>query len=194
MPIWAFIIWKFVRFGSAKSLFAIEVVLFVLTAWLAFNPLQIPKITRWLHWYSFFLMAYILIFTVRFSYAQLNKILALGLWMVFIAGDWWEYPIFFYDFFGWVNGFHFWHVDLWTWLSSHIHRAYVLASLVLMWKMAGLKVNRCNLLLVFLGTVISFAALYPYAGFAPLVNSVHVLCLSLFGGIVYFGGGKLADP
>ncbi len=187
LPIWAFLLWQYIPLRGAKTLIIVEAMLLILTVYLAYWPLRLPKITTWLHWYTFFLMLYILMFTVKFGYAKLNRILALGLWMVFIAGDVWEYPVFFYDGVGWVNGFHTWHVDLWTWLSSHIHRAYVLATLLLTIKLTHIRLTVQNSLLIVACTFLGFVGLYPWSTYSPLSTLIHLVTLSLFGFIIYLG-------
>ncbi len=80
---------------------------------------------------------------------------------------------------------------MWTWLSSHIHRAYVLATLVLMVKLAGIKLNVKNALLAFASTFLGFVGLYPWSSYPPLSTLVHVMSLSLFAFIIYFGEPKI---
>ena len=191
LPIWAFLIWRYTPKKTTLNkpivFFSIEMALFFLTVWLAYNPMRIPKITDWLHWYTFFLMAYLFIITVKVRYINIGKVLALSLWMVFIAGDWWELPVFIYDGFGFINGWHVWHVSITQWIASHIHRAYVFVTFLLMVVLTKFQFNKKNISLAILGTVISFVTLYPYASYMPMSTITHLICLSLFAGVVWFG-------
>jgi len=193
VPIWAFLIWRYLPLKGTYTLAIIEFALFFLTVWLAWNPMRLPKITSWLHYYTFFLMSYIFIFTVKFGHANLNKIVALGLWMIFIAGDWWEYPVFVYDGFGWLNGWHVWTTSVTQWISSHIHRAYVLATLLLTVKLAKIQFTKKTGLLAISGTAISFVSMFPWSFYTPLSTFTHITCLSLFAGVIYFGKPTLVD-
>jgi len=111
--------------------------------------------------------------------------------MVFIAGDWWEYPVFIYDGFGWINGWHTWRVSWTQWLSSHVHRAYVLATLILTVKLAKIELNWKNAALAFIGTAISFVSMFPWSSFKPLSTFTHLVCLSMFAGIIYWGNPQI---
>lgn len=188
-PVWAYIIWR-TRINGKKWFMFATLTLSSLTILLSYNPLRIPKVTSWFHYYTLFIVLYTLIFTYALGFHRFNKAFAMSIFMVFVASEWWEIPVFIYDYFGVLGGLFGGGIQLNStrWFMSHIHRVYVLVSFFLFTKVTNFKFNRVNASLLLLGSALSFLFLAPLRFLFVDPNTVtRITCLGLFGLIGYFG-------
>lgn len=181
-PVWACIIWKIKTNGKEWYLIGSSVI-FTATLFVAFQPIVLPKVTFWLHYYGLFALAYLFLLGMRFKFQHFNKALALAVMMLFIAGDLWEIPAFFYDYIFNHNSL----VDL-VWIVSHVRRVYTFAVFVLFVQLSKLRFNKYNLTLLSLTTVYTFLMLLPSLQMFPEQPSiVRISYLLAFGLFVYLG-------
>lgn len=184
LPVWAFIIWWIPIKGKLVYVLT-EIFLLALTVQLAYSPFRMNKITWWMHYYTFAIMLYILILGYKNHYTKFPKVLASALWMVFIAGDFWEIPIFTYDII-YLNGWN--SLSTFTvWVSSHIHRVYVLASFLLFATLTKFKFNRDNLTILALSFGGGFILLHPFYRTLETTIMTRIITLAAFGAIIYSG-------
>jgi len=182
-PVWAYLIWNmnFLQKYNSNLYLVSEIGLFFPTVYLSFYPLTIPKVTWWIHYYTLFLMIYLLFLGWKTSFKKFNKVLAISIWTLFIAGDLWELPQFIYDYIFNHNGV----VDS-MWMISHIRRVYTVAVFGLMCKLSGLKVTKVMVFSLLIATVWGFLLLLPSVSLFPeQVTLIRVLMLSVFGATVY---------
>lgn len=193
-PIWAYLIWITEIKGSRPYIYS-SIILLCCTIILAVNPLRLKGVTAWLHYYSFFLIIYLLLVGHRYDYKNFNKVFAIGIFMVFLAGEWWEFPVFIFDFLGktgvLINKFTGTTLDG-PWIFSHIRRLYTLASAWLFILLTKVKSNGLNKSLFAIGSLSVFLMLYPLANgrqlaFEMSTTMARIICLSFMGYIVYSG-------
>jgi len=195
-PILSFLIYRIPDELSEKHYYVwCECVLFIFSTALAFNPIRIKGVTPWLHWYTLALSLYVLFFGYRYRFERFFKVLATGMFMVFLAGEWWEIPIFLYDYLGKIGVV----VNRWTgsvidgpWIFSHIRRVYTLAVAYLFVSVTGFRENGKTKIILYVGTLISFLMLLPFAfgtkmWFNTTTTTVRVICLFLMGWMVWEG-------
>lgn len=176
-PIIAFAIWN-IRLNGKKWCIVTIFLSLIATIYLAFHPPNIENVSYWLPYYTLFLMIYIMLLIPKYGTKQFNKILALAIFMLFIAGEWWELPVFVYDFIG-KGGV----ADV-GWWFSHVRRVYTLATFLLFTKLAQTHFRKPTIIatavfgswlfaLMLLPTTIAF---YP---FLPTIT--RLLGMYLFG-------------
>jgi hypothetical protein len=162
-------IWKFKRFTGRQIFVGVQGLLWILAASLfvlqQILDLSIVKVSSWLWLYADFLAAYTLGLTIRWGPRRFNKILAISIWGLFLAADWWEFPVFIYGGLGLFNGLY----STWsgTWVDQ-IHRVYVLFSLILFVYVTEPQIRKRTVALaLFVGTVWPFLALLPGIPWGP---------------------------
>ena len=184
LPVWAFIIWWIPIKGKVVYVIT-EIFLLALTVQLAYFPFRLSKITWWMHYYTFAIMLYILILGYKNHYTKFPKVFASSLFMVFIAGDLWELPVFTYDLIflnGWSNL-----ATFTTWTISHVHRVYVLATFMLFATLASFKFNRGNLIVLALTVGVGFTLLHPFIRTQTTTIITRIITLAAFGAIITLG-------
>ena len=191
IPVWGYVAWTF-KVNGRKWVVSTEILLAIFALIFFLHPLRISKISSWIPIYMLFLMLYVEMFTAKMG--NFAKGLAVSLWTIFVAADYWELPVFTYDFVGLVipplrNHYSNWLLNFtWNqWYYSHIHRLYVIVSFVLFVWLAHFRFNRRNLGLLAIGTLVSFYVLYPYWRVPYIDIIARAVTLAYFGVVVYLG-------
>jgi len=178
-PVWASIIYFLPLHG--KKWFYTTILILPLTILIAVNPIFVPKVTFWLHYYGLFAIIYILLIGHKTRFQKFNIALSLAILMLFIAGDLWEIPQFIYDFAFNHNG----NPDP-LFVVSQIRRVYTFAVFVLFIQLSGIKLNGYFLSLLGIAVSWCFVLLLPPMTLFPEQPSViRVMFLSLFGLGIY---------
>lgn len=162
-PIWASILW-YIPIKS-KWMYPISAMgMYIPTVLWAFNPIKLKGVTQWLQWYGLFFIIFIAVFGMKFNWKDWNKAASLSLFALFIAGDWWEIPIFTWEIlaiFGVVK-------NIWTgniidaaWAFTHVRRLYTLATCFAVGAIAKVKMTRMGWLFLVSGTIMCFLLLLP---------------------------------
>jgi len=186
-PIWAWFIYQTPLKGWKWYLSTVPI--YALTVYAAYNPARIQGLTNWLHYYGFYLLLYILLVGYRKGWTDFNRVLGMGLFITFIAGELWEVPIFIYDALGklgvlnnqWSGS-----VFNYPWFESHVRRLYTLGSAILFIKTANVN-GRLILSIMALTVVTSFVTLAPFMFQYPselllgFSTSARVFSLALCG-------------
>ena len=177
VPVWGFLLWKFNRLSSWWIFLAVQTILWNLTGWgffiLQILGLEIPKVSSWIWLYTGAAAAYTAALAYRWGLNRFNKILAISAWGLFMAADWWEFPVFMYGGLGLFNGLY----SAWTggWVDQ-IHHFYVLATLVLFLAVAEPKIlKRTAAAAIIVGTVWPFLALLPGIPLGPTLARIGPL-------------------
>lgn len=195
-PIWATILW-FIPIKS-KWMYPISAIgMYIPTVLWAFNPIKMRGVTPWLHWYGLFFIFYIAVFGMKLNWTDWNKASSIALFAIFIAGEWWEIPIFVYDYLGKINILN----NVWTgsiidgaWIFSHMRRIYTIAACFLLGTIAKIEMTPRSWIFLLTGTVICFILLLPiglgyHIGHKLLVPLAHITSLSFTGIIILDGYG-----
>lgn len=141
-PIWAFCIWK-IHVNGKKWCYLTCSILLVVTIYLAFNPIKMVNITHFLSYYTLFILIFILVLLPKFGANNFNKVLATSILIAFIAGEFWELPVFLYDGISKFFGFQLYSEGFTVnWFTSHIRRLYTLASFFLLRMLTGFRINK----------------------------------------------------
>lgn len=162
-PIWATILW-YIPIKSRWMYPISAILMYVPTVLWVHEPLNLSGVTQWMHWYSLFFIFYMAFFGVVFNWTDWNKAASLSLFALFIAGEWWEIPIFTWEIlavYGIVE-------NIWTgnvldvaWLFTHNRRFYTLAACYLVGAIANIKMTRVGWMYLGAGTMICFILLLP---------------------------------
>lgn len=194
-PVIAFIVWNIELRGRHWYLIA-AAFLEMATVYLAYHPLRLSKLTPWMHYYTLFLMVYLLVIGFKYNYDQFNRALAIGMFTLFIAGDLWEIPIFIYDFLGKLGIMS----NSWThtlidtkWIFSHVRRIYTAASAHLFFLVTGVRFDRKSYIILFTSLGLAFLLLLPVGMnrarslFKLGTTVTRIVFFSLFGYAVWYG-------
>lgn len=162
-PVWAAILWYIpIRNKWMYPLSAIA--MYITTILWIFKSITLRGVTPWLQWYGLFFMIYIAVFGMKLKWTDWNRAASLTLFTLFIAGEWWEIPIFVFDFLGKIGILN----NYWTgsiidqpWIFSHIRRIYTLSACILLGVIAKLKMTHEGWLFLGVGTLICFILLLP---------------------------------
>ena len=169
--------------------------MYIPTVLWAFNPIKLKGVTHWLHWYGLFFIIYIAIFGMKFKWTDWNKAVSLALFALFIGGEWWEIPVFVYDYLGKIGLLS----NHWTgsiideaWIFSHVRRIYTLAACYLLGTLAKMKMTRMSWIFLGAGTIFCFLLLLPIGlgfriGFPLLREMAHITSLGFIGIIIMEG-------
>lgn len=193
-PIWATILWYIPV--KSKWMYPISsIAMYIPTVLLTFNPLKIKGVTHWLHWYGLFFIIYMAIFGYTFNWTHWNRAASISLFALFIAGEWWELPIFTYDYLGkigllqnsWTHGI----IDL-GWTFSHVRRVYTLSACALLGTIAKVKLTRMGWIFVVAGTFFCYLLLLPIGlgirlAFIYTREMAHLTALAFTGIIILEG-------
>ncbi len=193
-PIWAAIIW-FIPIKSNWMYPISAMGMFIPTVLWASDPLSLKAVTPWMHWYGLFFIFYIAVFGMKLKWTDWNKAASISLFALFIAGEWWEIPIFVYDFLGKINILN----NAWTGsiidepgIFSHMRRIYTEAACFLLGTIAKIEMTRMGWIFIGAGTVFCFILLLPlglgyHFGHRLLVELAHITSL-IFTGIIILEG------
>jgi len=195
-PIWATILW-YIPIKS-KWMYPISAIgMYIPTVMWSINPIKLKGVTHWLHWYGLFFIIYMAVFGVRLKWTDWNKAASLALFALFIGGEWWEIPIFVYDYLGKIGVLKNW----WTgsiidnaWIFSHMRRVYTIAACFLLSSIAKVKMTRMGWIFLGAGTIFCFLLLLPIGlgfriGFPLLLEMAHITALGFTGIIILAGYG-----
>ena len=193
-PIWATILW-YIPIKSKWAYPTSCIVMYIPTVLLSLNPLQIKGVTHWLHWYGLFFIIYMVLFGVRFKWTDWNKAAAISIFALFIAGEWWEIPIFTYDYLGkigllknnWSHG-----IITVGYIFTHVRRLYTLSACVLLATLAKIKLTRMGITYIVAGTLFCYLLLLPLGLGIRLVfiytrEMAHLTALAFTGLIIEEG-------
>ena len=181
---------------NSKYLYPISaIVAYILTVYVSFNPIKVPGVTTWLHWYGLFYIYFMLLFGSKFKWSQWNKAVVISVYALFIAGDFWEFPVFIYDYLGKIGMLQ----NAWTgtvidlpWIFSHIRRVYTLLSCYALYLIAKIKITSVGWNFIWGGAILSFMLLFPLAvGFQtlfPYLTDMARISTIGFTGIVIWEG------
>jgi hypothetical protein len=176
-PLIAFALWH-IKLNGKKWCILTTSLAFATTVYLSYNPPTITNVTYWLPYYSLFFMIYILLLLPKYGTAQFNKIMACAIFMLFIAGDLWELPVFIYDFVG--KGF----VADSVWWFSHIRRLYTLGVFVLFTQLAQTHYRKPMIIAdAVFGSCLLMIMLLPsmIQSYSFLSTVARIFTLALFG-------------
>ena len=186
-PVWGFILWQ--KKIAGKKYFVLTIIMFLVgSVFTSFNFLgnydmdywlSGGRIPRYLNFYFFGGAAYLILLGPLYHWRHFNKALAVSLWLLFVAAEFWEIPIFVHDFLRKPP-------DV-TWWMSQVRRVYAVAAFVLMVKLSGFKFNKVNLALLVIGVAIIFGLLPEYSPPRVNVDLAHAVALGVFGLVGWFG-------
>jgi len=162
-PVWAAILW-YIPIKS-KWMYPLSAMgMYIPTVLWAFNPVKLKGVTQWMQWYGLFFIIFIAVFGMRFRWTDWNKAASLSLFALFIGGEWWEIPIFVWDYLAIIGVVE----NIWTgnildlaWLFTHNRRLYTLAVCFLVGSIAKIKMTHMGWLFLAGGTIICFLLLLP---------------------------------
>jgi len=193
-PIWATILW-YIPIKS-KWMYPISAIgMSIPTVLWAYNPLHLKAVTPWLHFHGIFFIVYIVVFGMKLKWTKWNKAASFTLFTLFIAGEWWEIPVFVYDFLGKIGVLD----NCWTgsiidnpWIFSHMRRIYTVAACILLGTLAKLKMTRMGWMFLGAGTIICTVLLLPcgigipskfiYLGELARITSLCFTCIIVLEG------------
>ena len=193
-PIWATILW-YIPIKS-KWMYPISAIgMYIPTIILTFKPLNLKGVTPWMNYYGLFFIIYIAVFGMKFYWTDWNKAASISLFALFIAGDWWEYPIFVYDYLGKIGILENWwsgsHIDN-AWIFSHIRRVYTISACFLLGTIAKIKMTNMSWIFLGAGTLLYFILLLPlglgydikpiFLGEITRITSLIFTCLIILEG------------
>ena len=114
--------------------------------------------------YGLFFIIYIAVFGYKMNWVDWNKAAAISIFTLFIAGEWWEIPIFIYDYLGKIGILD----NFWTgsiidapWIFSHIRRIYTISACFLLGTIAKIKMTTMGWIFLGSGTILYFILLLP---------------------------------
>lgn len=185
IPVWAFLIWRFLPVSKRKWLIVVMFWLACLGFIFYLDPVRIHGVTLFFPLYTSALTAYLVAFSR--CYDRFNRVLAVSLWILFVAADFWEIPVFVYDIVG-LAPYTNWASDPWNfnilqWMFSHVHRIYVLMVFVLFAILTSFRFNRRVVALLISGLFLNFVLLWP----AFTGNFIIHVIAPRVSGLVFFG-------
>lgn len=193
-PIWGLILW-YIPIKSKWMYPLSAIAMYIPTIILAFDPLILRGVTPGIHLYGLFFIFYIALFGMKLNWTNWNKAAAIALFTLFVAGEWWELPVFVYDYLGKIGILD----NEWTgslldqaWIFSHMRRIYTLATCYLLVKICKVKMKTVGWLLLIAGTVNCTILLLPLGlgsprGLHMLVTMARITSLSFAGMIILEG-------
>lgn len=193
-PVWGIILWHIPI--KSKWMYPISAIgMYIPTVILAFNPIILKGVTPGIHLYGLFFIFYIAIFGLKLNWTNWNKAAAIALFALFVAGEWWEIPVFIYDYLGKVGILN----NEWTgsildkaWIFSHMRRIYTLTTCYLLSTISKVRMTPIGWLLLIAGTVICSILLLPlglgsHRGLHILVTMARITSLSFTAMIILEG-------
>jgi len=156
---------------------------------------KLKGVTQWMQWYGLFFIIFIAVFGMKFNWTDWNRAASLSLFALFIAGEWWEIPVFVYDYLGKMGVLN----NEWTgsildspWIFSHMRRIYTLAACILLGAIAKLKMTRMGWMFLGAGTIICTVLFIPcglgipytvrYLGEMARITSLCFTCIIVLEG------------
>ena len=193
-PVWGIILW-YIPIKS-KWMYPLSAIgMYIPTVLLAYNPPILKGVTPGIHLYGLFFIFYIAIFGLKLKWTNWNKAASIALFALFVAGEWWEIPVFIYDYIGKIGILD----NEWTgsildkaWIFSHMRRIYTLTTCYLLSTIFKVKMTPIGWLLLVAGTVICSILLLPLGlginrGLHILVTMARITSLSFVGMIILEG-------
>jgi len=193
-PVWGIILWHIPI--KSKWMYPISAIgMYIPTVLLAYNPPILKGVTPGIHLYGLFFIFYIAIFGLKFKWTNWNKAASIALFALFIAGEWWELPVFIYDYLGKIGILD----NEWTgsildkaWIFSHMRRIYTLTTCYLLSTISKVRMTSIGWILLVAGTVICSILIFPLGlginrGLHTLVTLARITSLS-FTAIIIFEG------
>ena len=150
--------------------------------------IDIPKVSHWAELYVVFFGLFPLLFKKKIGIHFLPMLFCVSALTVFVASEFWEYPVFVYgtlgifeaDFVNWAGG----------WVD-HIHRVYVLIIFGYLLRMTNWRATFRSVSMIVLSVGVPFLLLSPLCFDQVFMPSfVRIWSLTCLGFGVYFGLDK----
>ena len=193
-PVWGLMLW-YIPIKN-KWMYPISAIaMYIPTVLLSYSSLTLKGVTPGLHLYGLFFIFYMAIFGLKLNWTNWNKAASIALFALFIAGEWWELPVFLYDYLGKIGILE----NKWTrsildmqWIYSHMRRIYTLTSCYLLSTLCKVKMTHTGWLLLIAGSLICLLLILPlglgYRSLPPiLVTLARITSLSFMGIIIMEG-------
>ena len=146
---------------------------------------DIPRVSHWAELYVVFFGVFPLLFKKKIGIHYLPMLFCVSALTIFVASEFWEYPIFVYgtlgifeaDFVNWAGG-----------LFDHIHRIYVLVIFGYLLRVTHWRASFKSVSMIALSVGLPFLLLSPLCfDYVVMPSFVRIWTLTCLGLGIYFG-------